>query len=378
MDRRSFLGAGALAGLAVAAPLTLPTSGRAATPDGATWPSPRGDEEAALEPSLPIVDPHHHLWDLRPGVPRFMFPDVLADLGSSGHNITQTVFIECGSMYRAAGPREMRFVGEVEFVNGVAAQSASGNYGPTRLISGIVGRADFTTGDQVKPVLEALIHAGDGRLKGTRYNAFWTDIPVMGMEHAPLITPKGLLSDARFREGSAMLADYGLSMDTGCFHPQLMDMAAFASAIPRVTMVLNHVGGPLTIGRYGADMAATFADWKKGMAEVARRPNVMVKLGGLGQDWNYPIGHVDPPTNSVALAEKWKPWIETTIELFGVQRCMFESNFPVDKTTCSYGTIWNAFKRITASASADEKAALYAGVARKVYRLPVAVASAAP
>src|SRR5690348_10205379 len=376
MDRRSFLGAGALAGLAVTAPLAVSTSGRAAAPNEPSWPNPRGDEEAALEPGLAIVDPHHHLWDLRPGVPRFMFPDVLADLGSSGHNITQTVFIECGSMYRADVPRAMRFVGEVEFVNGVAAQSASGNYGPIRVASGIVGRADFTTGDAVKPVLEALIRAGDGRLKGTRFNAFYTDIPVMGMEHAPLITPKGLLSDGKFRQAAALLADYGLSMDTGCFHPQLMDMAAFASAIPRVTMVLNHVGGPLIIGRYAADMSVTFADWKKGMAELAKRPNVMVKLGGLGQDWNYPIGHIGPPTTSVALAERWKPWIETTIELFGVQRCMLESNFPVDKTTCSYGTVWNAFKRITANASADEKAALYAGVERRVYRLPVVVASA--
>jgi len=257
MDRRSFLGAGALVGLAVAAPLSMPAPARAAAPDGATWPTPRGDEEPALDPGLPIVDPHHHLWDLRPGVPRFMFPDLLVDFGSSGHNIAQTVFIECGSMYRADGPREMRFVGEVEFVNGVAAQSASGNYGPTRVASGIVGRVDFTTGDAVKPVLEALIHAGDGRLKGTRYNAFWTDIPVMGMEHAPLISPKGLLSDTKFRQGAAALASYGLSMDTGCYHPQLMDMAAFAAAIPNVTMVLNHVGGPLTIGRYAADPAAT-------------------------------------------------------------------------------------------------------------------------
>jgi L-fuconolactonase len=114
------------------------------------------------------------------------------------------------------------------------------------------------------------------------------------------------------------------------------------------------------------------------MTELAKRPNMVVKLGGQGQDWNYPIGHVDPPTTSAALAEKWKPWIETSIELFGVQRCMFESNFPVDKTTCSYDTVWNAFKRITASASAGEKAALYAGVARKVYRLPVQMASATP
>ena len=378
MDRRSFLGTGALAGLAVAAPLTLPASARAAAPGAPVWPTPRGDEEPALEPGLPIVDPHHHLWDLRPGVPRFMFPEVLADLGASGHNITQTVFIECGSMYRAEGPRDMRFVGEVEFVNGVAAQSASGSYGPMRVASGIVGRVDFTTGDAVKPVLEALIHAGDGRLKGTRYNAFWTDIPVMGMEHAPLITPKGLLSDAKFRAGAASLTGYGLSLDTGCFHPQLMDMAEFASAIPNLTMVLNHLGGPLIIGRYAANPAATFAEWKKGMTELAKRPNVVVKLGGQGQDWNYPIGHVDPPTSSAALAQKWKPWIETTIELFGVQRCMFESNFPVDKTTCSYGTVWNAFKRITASASPDEKAALYAGVARKVYRLPIQTASATP
>jgi predicted TIM-barrel fold metal-dependent hydrolase len=369
MDRRRFLASSALAGLAAAAPLTVAAPAKAAQAASPTWPSPRGDEEPALEPNLPIVDPHHHLWDQRPGVPNFMFPEVLADLGGSGHNVTQTVFIECGSMYRAEGPREMRFVGEVEFVNGVAAQSASGNYGPMRVASGIVGRVDFTTGDAVKPVLEALMRAGDGRLKGTRYNAFYTEIPVWGMERAPVIQPKGLLADTKFRQGAASLAEHGLSMDTGCFHPQLMDMVAFVSAVPNVTMVLNHVGGPLMIGPYATDAAGTFADWKKGMTELAKRPNVVVKLGGLGQDWNYPIGHVGAATTSVALAAKWKPWIETTIELFGVQRCMFESNFPVDKMTCSYATLWNAFKRITSGASADEKAQLYAGVARRVYRL---------
>ena len=378
MDRRSFLGASALAGLALTTPFALPSRAKAAAAAPATWPKPRGDEEAPLEPGLPIVDPHHHLWEGRPGVPDFMFPDVLTDIGKSGHNIQQTVFIECGSMYRAEGPRDMRFVGEVEFVNGVAAQSASGNYGPMRVASGIVGRVDFTTGDAVKPVLEALIRAGDGRLKGTRYNAFWTDIPVMGTDKAPVIQPKGLLLDSKFRQGCATLAAYGLSLDTGCYHPQLMDMADFVSSLPNTTIILNHIGGPLTIGRYAANPAATFADWKTGMTEVAKRPNVFVKLGGLGQDWNYPIGHVGPATTSVALAETWKPWFETTIELFGVQRCMFESNFPVDKTTASYGTLWNAFKRITAGASADEKAALYAGVARKAYRLPVQTASATP
>jgi predicted TIM-barrel fold metal-dependent hydrolase len=370
MDRRNFLKTGALAGVAVAAaPLTAPVPARAAAPEQPTWPNPRGDEEAVLEPDLAIVDPHHHCWDLRPGAPRFMFPEIVAEISGSKHKIQQTVFIECGSMYRAEGPRDMRFVGEVEFVNGVAAQSASGLYGPTRIASGIVGRVDFTTGDAVKPVLEALIQAGDGRLKGTRYNAFYTEIPVMGMEHAPLITPKGLLADAKFRQGAAALGAHGLSMDTGCYHPQLPDMIAFVSSIPNVSIVLNHVGGPLTIGRYAADPAATFAEWKKGMTELAKRPNVNVKLGGLGQNWDYPIGHIDPASNSTALAGKWKPWIETTIELFGVQRCMFESNFPVDKTAASYDTIWNAFKRITAGASADQKAALYSGTARKVYRL---------
>jgi L-fuconolactonase len=372
MDRRHFLRTGALAGVAVAAaPLTVPAPARAAAPEQPTWPSPRGDEEAVLEPDLAIVDPHHHCWDLRPGVPRFMFPEIVAEIAGSKHKIQQTVFIECGSMYRAEGPRDMRFVGEVEFVNGVAAQSASGLYGSTRIASGIVGRVDFTTGDAVKPVLEALIQAGDGRLKGTRYNAFYTEIPVMGMEHAPLITPKGLLADAKFRQGATALGAHGLSMDTGCYHPQLPDMVAFVSSIPNVSIVLNHVGGPLTIGRYAADPAATFAEWKKGMTELAKRPNVNVKLGGLGQNWDYPIGHIDPASNSTALAGKWKPWIETTIELFGVQRCMFESNFPVDKTAASYDTIWNAFKRITAGASADQKAALYSGTARKVYRIPV-------
>ena len=367
MRRRTFLGVSGLAGLALTTPIGGLSSALAAE-----WPplGHRGDEEAALEPGLPIVDPHHHLWDVRGAAPRFMLPDLLAEIRNGGHNIVQTVFIECGSMYRAEGPPDMRYVGEVEFVNGVAAQSASGQYGPTRVASGIVGHADFTVGDRIQPLLDAELAAGDGRLRGIRMLFFWTDIPVMGEDHPALIAPKGITADPKVRQGMAQLASRNLSLDLGCFHPQLPEVADLASALPNVTMILNHMATPLTIGRYAAKPDETFAEWKRGMTEVAKRPNVMMKLGGMGQDWNYGIGHIDPTTTSAALAQQWKPWIETSIELFGPQRCMFESNFPVDQTTCSYGALWNAFKRITASYSAAEKATLYSGTARRVYRLP--------
>jgi L-fuconolactonase len=366
MHRRSFLRAGSAVGLGLAAPMALSSPAFAAE-----WPVPRGDEEAALEPALPIVDPHHHLWDVRGEAPSFMFPTLMQEIRSGGHNIQQTVFIECGSMYRVDGPVELRPVGEVEFVNGVAAQSASGLYGPTRVATGIVGAADFTLGDRVRRVVEAQITAGDGRLRGIRKNIFWAEnVSVMGQERPTIFQPKGFAARPEVRAGIATLASYGISMDMGCYHTQLQEVADVAAAVPNVQIVLNHMGTPLLVGRYAAKPEEVFADWKRGMVELAKRPNVVVKLGGLGQDWAYPIGHINPASTTTALAAKWEPWIETSVQLFGVDRCMFESNFPVDQTSCSYGAVWNAFKRIAAGYSPAEKAALFAGVARRVYRLP--------
>src|SRR5207244_11406132 len=134
-------------------------------------------KESSLETDLPIVNPHHHLWQR--GDPRYFVDELLADL-NTGHNIVATVFLECRSMYRASGPAEFRPVGETEFVAGIAAMSASGNYGPTRVAAGIVGYADLTLGDRVEPVLLAHLRAGCGHFRGVRHSAGWDESPIIG------------------------------------------------------------------------------------------------------------------------------------------------------------------------------------------------------
>jgi L-fuconolactonase len=322
-------------------------------------------QEKIIEPGLEIVDPHHHLWD-HPGN-RFLLDQLLADVGS-GHKITETVFIECGSMYRADGPPEMKFVGETEFVNGTAAMSASGQYGPTRLCRAIVGHADLRLGDGVAKVLEAQITAGDGRFRGIRHSVARDDSDAFPKGRTNPI--KGQMLDPTWRAGFARLAPLNLTFEAWLYHPQLLELAGLARAFPQTTIILNHVGGPLGIGPYKDRKAETFAQWKAGIAEVAKSQNVVVKLGGLGM----PIGMFDfytreKPPSSEELATAYKPYIETCIAAFGVDRGMFESNFPPDGASSSYPILWNALKRLAAGYSASEKAALFSGNAKRVYRL---------
>jgi L-fuconolactonase len=301
--------------------------------------------ETILEPDLPIVDPHHHLWDRRnaPEPPpevashpflqaikparRYLLDELLADTGS-GHNVIATVFVECGAFYKADGPVEMRPIGETEFVNGVAAKSASGVYGSTRACAGIVSRADLLLGDG------------------------------------------GLYRSDKFREGFKHLGRLGLSFDAWLLEPQLPDVIDLARAFPDTTIVLDHVGTPLGRGSYEGKREERFPIWRDNIRELAKSPNVAVKLGGLAMTFcNFPSFLAEPRAPSSQLAEEWRPYIETCIEAFGAKRCMFESNFPVDMGACSYATLWNAFKRIAAGASAEEKAQLFAGAATRVYRL---------
>jgi predicted TIM-barrel fold metal-dependent hydrolase len=278
------------------------------------------------------------------------------------------MYVECGSMYRAEGPEAMRSVGEVEFAGGVAAMSASGGYGPCRAISGIVGAADLRLGDRVQPVLEALKAAGDGRLRGVRMSSTWTAAPMLGNVSDP--RNRGLLADADFRRGFARLEPMGLSFDAWCYQTQLHDVADLAWAFPHTRIVLDHLGGPLRIGPYAGRPDQGFADWKAGMRALAQHPNVVVKVGGLGMPtFSRYVGAATPPT-SAQLASDWAPLLEVAVETFGPDRCMLESNFPVDKLTCDYRTLWNAFKRITAGCSESEKAALFGGTGRSVYNLP--------
>jgi len=319
--------------------------------------------EEILEPDLPIVDPHHHLWD-RPGAP-YLLPELLADTGS-GHNILATVYLECRSMYRVTGPEEFRPVGETEFVNGVAAMSASGGYGAMRACDGIIGHVDLCIGAKAREVLNAHIRAGGGRFRGIRHVSALND----HVRSASIPPPAGMLGMKEFREGFAQLAPLNLTFDSYMFHPQLPELVSLARAFPGTRIIMNHVGGPIGAGPYAAQKAEVFREWSAHIKEVASCPNVFAKLGGMGMRvLGHPFGEGPEPPTSQQLADSWKPYVDVVIEAFGVKRCMFESNFPVDKGMCSYQVIWNAFKRIATGASADEKADLFRRVAARVYRL---------
>jgi predicted TIM-barrel fold metal-dependent hydrolase len=263
---------------------------------------------------------------------------------------------------------ELRPIGETEFVNGVAAMSASGLYGDMRACAGIVSRADLMLGDAVTPVLEAHIQAGGGRFRGIRNSAsFEEDKDVLG----PLNRVEaGLYRSDQFREGFKHLGRLGLSFDAWLLEPQLPDVIDLARAFPETTIVLDHVGTPLGRGSYEGRREERFPIWRDNIKELATSPNVAVKLGGLAMTFcNFPSFLAEPRAPSEQLAEEWRPYIETCIEAFGAERCMFESNFPVDMGACSYATLWNALKRLAAGASEAEKTALFSGTATKVYRL---------
>jgi predicted TIM-barrel fold metal-dependent hydrolase len=322
-------------------------------------------KEEILEPALEIVDPHHHLWDRDEH--RYLLDQLLADTGS-GHNITHSVFIECGAMYRADGPPEMKPVGEIEFVDGTAAMSANGRYGKSRLCAGIVGHADLRLGDGVARVLEAQIAAGDGRFRGIRHSVVWDASEMFSRGRTN--SPKGQMADATWRAGFARLAPLKLTFEARLYHPQLVELAQLARAFPQTTIILNHVGGPLGIGPYANKKEETFAQWKAGIAELGKHQNVVVKLGGLGMLFGMFDFHTrETPPSSEDLARAYRPYIDTCIEAFGPDRGMFESNFPPDGVSSSYPVLWNAFKRLTVGYSADEKAKLFSGTAKRVYRL---------
>ena len=324
--------------------------------------------EPALEPDLPIIDPHHHFWD-NPHRGTYLLPDLLADI-DGGHNIVSTVFLECRAMYRKAGSREMAPVGEVEFVNGIAAMSASGNYGPCRVAEAIVGGGDLTVGAKnVRELFEAEIAVAGGRLRGIRHGVAWDEHKAVS-DFASRTVPLHQVMDPKFREGFAQLAPLGLSFESWQYHPQLPDAIDLARSFPGTTIILNHVGGVLGVGPYSGHRQEVLAGWKKNIVELAKCPNVYMKLGGIGMvSFGFDFHERDVPPSSEDLAAAWRQYVEPCIEAFGVNRCMFESNFPPDKQSCGYTELWNAFKRITANASAAEKTALYSGTAARVYRI---------
>ncbi|MEM1051011.1 MAG: amidohydrolase family protein [Pseudomonadota bacterium] len=341
--------------------------------------------ETVLEPELPIIDPHHHLWDLRAMLPMFpeprhrfletlipvahyTFDHFNEELASGGHNIIGTVFMECGAFYNGAYGEALKPVGEVEFVNGVAAQSASGLYGETRVCAGIVGHADLTLGASVGEVLDALQAAAPKRFKGIRHQGAWdADPDVLG---PPFHAPPELYRDPTFREGFVELRKRGLSFDAWILEPQIGDVTDLARAFPDTPICLDHCGTPLGNASYTGKLDERFPIWREAILELGKCENVMVKLGGLAMH-NCDLPPEGPAAgwSSEKLAPLWQPYIETCIEAFGPSRAMFESNYPVDRWGASYPVLWNTFKRITARASDQEKAALYAGNAARFYGL---------
>jgi L-fuconolactonase len=344
--------------------------------------------EQIFEPELPIVDPHHHLWDRPRGIlrnlppsdhgfmdiineiPRYLLDELLADL-NSGHNIRATVYMECGAMYRADGPEPLRCVGETEFVNGIAAMTASGLYGEVRACAGIVGHVDLRLGEAAEDVLRSHIAAGHGRFRGIRQSASYDEDPnVLGPLHGRV--PPGLYADVKFRDGFAVLRKLGLSFDAWLLEPQLPELIELARAFSDTIIVLDHVGTPLGIGRYRGKLEERFGAWRDNIRTLAKCENVSVKLGGLPMPFAGWRAHMSEPLpSSEQLAQQWKPYIETCIEAFGPTRCMFESNFPVDRFGADYASLWNAFKRLAANYSPDEKTALFSGTAKRLYRIEV-------
>jgi len=321
--------------------------------------------EAIIDPARPIVDPHHHLWD-RAGQ-HYMLNEVTDDI-ASGHNVVATVYVDCRSMYRATGPEGMRPVGEVEFANGVAAQAASGAYGPARVCDGIVGHANMLLGGEAKAVLEAEIKAGNGRFKGIRHSSAWDADPAVAGMYAS--RPKNLLLDESFRKGFACLGPLSLTFDAWLFHPQIDELTDLAKKFPNQRIILDHCGGFVGLGGYKGKRDENFARWKASIQALAKCDNVVVKLGGLAMSLpGFGFETRERPPTSEELAQAWKPHIEVCIEAFGAKRGMFESNFPPDKGSCSYQVLWNTFKRLSSGFSEDEKTWLFSRTAAEVYSL---------
>jgi predicted TIM-barrel fold metal-dependent hydrolase len=325
-----------------------------------------GRDEPILDAALPIIDAHHHLFD-RPPL-RYMFEEYLAD-ATAGPNIVARVYVESLAMVRPDVPEILRPIGEIEFANGVAAMSASGLYGPCRVCAAIVGYADLRMGDQVAQTLDRALSVASDRFRGIRQLTIEhpSEAPYRYITNRP---PRGILTSTGFRQGFRQLATRNLSFDAAVFHHQLPDIGDLASTFPDTTIVLNHMGLAMAMEADAQGRQDVFRHWRDALCELARRPNVVCKIGGLGLPfWGFGFESRPGPIGYLELAASWKPFVETAIEAFGVDRCMMESNFPPDARSCGYVPLWNALKHITRDFSDAEKAALFHGTAARVYRI---------
>ena len=319
--------------------------------------------EDPIDPDRPIIDPHHHLWR-RTDWPYTV--DQLHDDTGAGHNIVKTVFVECMAEYRNSGPEELRPVGETEFV---VAQAAETRRRGGAQIAGIVSFADLTLGDAVEEVLHAHEVAGAGLFRGIRHAAGWHESPAIKNSHSN--PTAGLLAERAFRAGFAKLGAMGHRFDAWLYHPQLPGLLDLARAHPEVPIILDHIGAPMGIGPYRGRRADVLDEWRSPMTALAACENVALKVGGIGMNRYYGGGwpDLDAPPTSEMLEAYWGDELAWCIDTFGPDRCMFESNFPVDQESCSYVVLWNTFKRVAARYTADEQQRLFHDTAAEVYAL---------
>jgi L-fuconolactonase len=316
--------------------------------------------EAPVDPQRRIIDPHHHLWAESSWT--YLLDDLLGDTGAT-HNVTDTVFMECRSSYREVGSDELRPVGETEF----AAVQAQASEGSGTRIAGIVGFADLTLGVGVEAVLQAHEIAGQGRFRGIRHITSWDPSPrlQLGRKNNP-----DLMSDPAFRRGLVRLGELNYTFDAWVYHPQLPQMVDLARAAEETTIVLDHLGGPLGVDPY-TNRDAVRSQWRSSMRALGDCPNVVVKLGGVGMDSVFGMGWStrERPPGSDEVVQWWGDDIRWCIDTFGPARCMFESNYPVDRMSLGYGVIWNAFQKIASSYTSDEQEDLFVDTAARVYRI---------
>lgn len=322
-------------------------------------------KEEIIEPSIEIIDPHHHLWDIPR--PRYLIDEYALDV-SSGHNVIGSVFVECNAMYQKGGERKWQSLGETQFAAGAAAMYESGYYGNTNLVKGIVGYVDLRLGRAVEEVLAKHIEVSNHRLKGIRNMTAWHADPNLAstsVEH-----PHDLFVQDGFDEGLEVLSEMNLPLDVFMYHTQLDDLLQLAYKHSNTIIVLNHYGCPIGIGPFAERQKEVFEHWSSSMAKLAEMENIRVKLGGLGMRVNGFNFHTrERAPTSEELATVWQPYFNKVIELFGPSRCMFESNFPVDKGYCSYHVLWNAFKRMSKSLTKDERNYLFKSTANNTYQL---------
>ena len=325
--------------------------------------------EDPISPNIPIIDPHHHLWDV--GFGRYYIEELLEDINSSGHNIVSTVYIMSSSnteIYSKDGLEEFKPLNEIEFATSEGKRADLIPNNKVKVNASIVGSVDLTYGNKLQPVLEKAVNISEGRLKGIRMLlASHTDPRISS---GAVKSDLGLMLHPNFIDGAKCIENANLSLDFWIYHTQLNEMEKIARSLPDLTIILNHIGGPIHLGEYEGKQAATHREWRSAMMRLSRIPNINVKLGGLGMAVNGAKFHNNKfPPNSVQLSDVWKPWIYETIDMFGFDRCMFESNFPVDKGSCSYGALWNAFKILAKDMSDDEINKLFSKNAAKIYKI---------